>query len=137
MKKKQLYIKNDKGRYEPYVEPKREDHNLYVREINGKYRAIGLRFDDRWLGEGLWLIRKQGKELLNADHFARCWGITKVADVPYTDMTKIGAAADIYEAVDKYLFKTHGYTVNNVPHQDLSEEIVKDIMNMDKNEAEC
>lgn len=104
MKKQQLYIKNDKGRYEPYKEPLREDVNVYVKDNNGKYRAIGLYGRD-WIGEGLWLV---------------------------TDASKIAAAEDINAAVDEYLFKLFGCTIEGIAHQDLAEELTKVIMNLSK-----
>lgn len=36
MSKPQLYIKNEKGRYEPYNLPKPEVDNKLYRKINGK-----------------------------------------------------------------------------------------------------
>lgn len=130
--KPKLYYKNEKGRYIEYKEPKREDCNVYYKNHKDQYIPMGIISSDKWTGDGLWLVRKQGKNMLNADHYAERWGITKVSDVPRTDMTKIGTAADIHEAIDKFLFKKYGYTIGNIPHQDLADEITNVLMNIEE-----
>ena len=55
MKKKlQLYIKNEKGRYEPYKEPEERDSNVY-KKVGNRYEPI----DDNWLNDGLWLVKSK------------------------------------------------------------------------------
>lgn len=58
MKKPQLYIKNEKGRYEPYVEEKKDDMGtLYIKRGN-KYEPFALRFNDDYLCDGVYVVRR-------------------------------------------------------------------------------
>lgn len=58
MKKPQLYIKNEKGRYEPYVEEKKDDSGtLYIKRGN-KYEPFALRLNDDYLCDGVFVVRR-------------------------------------------------------------------------------
>lgn len=58
MKKPQLYVKNEKGRYEPYVEEKKDDGGtLYIKRGN-KYEPFALRFNDDYLTDGVYVVRR-------------------------------------------------------------------------------
>lgn len=136
MKKQKLYIKNDKGRYEPYKEPDYADKNVY-KKVGRKYVPFGLYFySEERLQDGLWLVRHRGasSSISNADHLASKWGLTKVGDIPVTDVTKLATADDIHRVIDRYLFDHFGFCVGNIPHQDISDELVSLIMNIGKEE---
>lgn len=126
-----LYTKNAKGRYEVYKEPKAEDPNVYKR-VGNKYVPIGIKTEDNWLTDGLWLVRHKGRSGMSPDCYASKWGLTKVAEVPITDVSRIAAAADIREVIDKYLYERFGYVCEGVPHQDIADELTKEIMQIGK-----
>lgn len=134
MKKPQLYIKNSKGRYEPYQEPQPEpDHNIY-RRYGKKYEPVGVCDPHTGIGDGIWLVRhKEGStRMANIDHYAHKWGLTKLAPLPVTDITQFAALEEINETIDKFLYQKFGFTIGNIPHQDLAEEITKLIASLSK-----
>lgn len=130
----QLFERLPNGRYKPYIPPKPEpdDHTIY-RRVGKKYVPIGLtHYNEHDLCEGLWLVRNRPgwHSMTNVDHYASHWGLTKVADIPVTDVTRFAAAEEIYRVIDKHLFERFGYTVENIAHQDLAEELVKLIVSL-------
>lgn len=130
-KQPQLFTRDSKGRYHPYVAPDpRPDKNVYRHLPNGKYEPFGVFGYPDWFNDGLWLVRHNASNFMNADRYASTWGLTKIADLPVTDLTKIATAAELYDIIDKYLFDTFGYTVNGLPHQDLTNELVNLIINI-------
>lgn len=57
MKKKKLYIKNEKGRYEEFKpERKVDDEELYFRKVNGKYMPCGRYDRGDMATEGVWVV---------------------------------------------------------------------------------
>ena len=70
MKEQQLYVKNDKGRYEPYKEPEPPfDNALYRKYTYGKktyYKPVSMGVEHD-LGEGVWVVTKHtyGKSFSN------------------------------------------------------------------------
>lgn len=57
MKKKQLYIKNEKGRYEPY-KPKELGANNVYRKVGNKYVPFAVVCkDDDWMQGGVFVVR--------------------------------------------------------------------------------
>lgn len=124
--KEKLYVKNEKGRYVEYVQPAQNDGNVYYKSGN-KYVPFGLHDSVEWLSDGLWLARHSDgcRHLMNADYYASKWGLTKVGEIPVTDMTKLAAADEVYQKIDKYLFDKFGFSVGNTAHQDVANDLVK------------
>lgn len=132
-KKPQLYIKNEKGRYEPYKEPEIVDRNVY-KKVGNKYEPIGIRFGDNYLNDGLWLVKSKesSREIASIEHYACRWGLFRLGDIPRLDLNLIGTAKEIHDTIDKYLYQKYGFTVDNIPHKDLADELTEIIMNFKK-----
>ena len=83
MKKPQLYIKNDKGRYEPYVEEKKEDYNTLYTKRGNKYEPFALRFNDDYLTDGVYVVRRHfrgsARSLANAEHLSDVFCLEQVS----------------------------------------------------------
>lgn len=134
MKKPTLYIKNDKGRYEPYKEPQTEiDYNIY-RKYGKKYDPVGTCEPHTGLDDGIWLVRHKGcsTSMSNVDVYASKWGLTKLAPLPVTDITHFAELEEINAVIDKFLFDRFGYTVEGIAHQDLADELTKVLANISK-----
>lgn len=129
----QLYVRQPNGRYAPYTPPKEPSDPHFYRRVGNRYIPMGLtHYSDHNLSEGLWLVRNRPgcHSMTNVEHYASRWGLTQVADIPITDASRFAAADELHRAIDNFLFHRFGYTVGDVPHQDLSDELVKLIMNI-------
>lgn len=83
-KKQQLYIKNSKGRYEPYEPPKvNVSDNLYVK-VGRKYIPYGRRLNEDYLTDGVYVVRcdKQygTRSIAAVGHLEECYRIDKVSN---------------------------------------------------------
>lgn len=80
---KQLYIKNEKGRYEPYKEPEWEDNKLYTKLPNGKYEPAGMHVETNMLTEGVWVVVKDpGRTGITSSRYMHtCYRLEKVSDL--------------------------------------------------------
>lgn len=83
-KKQQLYIKNSKGRYEPYEPPKvNVSDNLYVK-VGRKYVPYGRRLNEDYLTDGVYVVRcdKQYgmRSIAAVGHLEECYRIDKVSN---------------------------------------------------------
>lgn len=95
MDKKNLYVKNEKGRYELYKEPeppfnnvlyrryKRGDKNIYVPQSM-------LTYND--LDEGVWVVTKHryGKSYSTGRYLNDCFMLLKASDIQETPLSKLG-----------------------------------------------
>lgn len=57
MKKQQLYIKNDKGRYVPYEPPKVNVSETLFLKVGNKYVPYGRRLNEDYLTDGVYVVR--------------------------------------------------------------------------------
>lgn len=84
-KKQQLYIKNEKGRYEPYKPKEIGDKNVY-RKIGNKYVpfAVCLNRDEDWLQSGVFVVRSDKEHGMrswaDSEYLQECFHIDKVSD---------------------------------------------------------
>ena len=83
-KKQQLYIKNDKGRYEPYEPPKvNVSDNLYVK-VGKRYVPYGIRLNEDYLTDGVYVVRcdKQCgmRSISSVGYLEECYRIDKVSN---------------------------------------------------------
>lgn len=91
MKQPQLYIKNDKGRYVPYVEPQQErDNKLYRKEGNRYVPCSMLMTDD--LPEGVWVVTKHpgGRSITNGKYLYERYGCYKASDIQDVPLATLG-----------------------------------------------
>jgi len=83
-KKPQLYIKNEKGRYEPYTPPKPQLSDTLYRKIGNKYYPASLSFGEHYdhLSDGVYVVREDGRghlrSLANAEYIQEVFMIEKI-----------------------------------------------------------
>ena len=116
MKLPKLYIKNDKGRYEPYSIPEHDIDNTMYRRINGKYVPVSMLVDDD-IPEGIWVVtsRPSVRSITNGTYLRESFRLDKVADLQRFPMTKI---TSMKQCVDHILwnerFSIDGKSVNDI-----------------------
>lgn len=90
--KQQLYIKNGKGRYEPYKPEEPEEDNKLYRKINGKYYPFGMEFRHDTLSEGVWVVTREKSctGIHNGKFLREQFGIEKCSGLDYIPISKIG-----------------------------------------------
>ena len=116
MKLPKLYIKNDKGRYEPYTIPEHDIDNTMYRRINGKYVPVSMFASDN-IQEGIWVVtsRPSVRSITNGTYLRESFKLDKVADLQRFPMTKI---ASMKQCVDHILWHERldmsGKSVNDI-----------------------
>jgi hypothetical protein len=83
-KKQQLYIKNNKGRYEPYEPPKLNvSDNLYLR-VGKRYVPYARRINEDYLTDGVYVVRchKRGglRSIAEVGYLEECYRIDKMSN---------------------------------------------------------
>lgn len=78
-----LFIKNDKGRYEPFDIDCDVSDTVFMRR-NGKYAPIGRRHEENSLTEGIWIVygTPSYRSILNGTYAHELFNRYKVADLP-------------------------------------------------------
>ena len=97
MKKPQLYIKNNKGRYEPYTSPEPDVSDTVYRKINGKYEPVGIFEKHDWLQEGVWVVTSD-RSYCNGKYIKDRFRFDKVSDLQYPTIAELGG---IRQATDQ------------------------------------
>ncbi len=89
---KQLYIKDEKGRYEPYVPEKLEEDNKLYRKINGKYIPYDMQLRYDTLSEGVWVVTREKSSIgiSNAKYLRELFRLEKCSDLDYAPISKLG-----------------------------------------------
>ena len=91
MEKKQLYIKNEKGRYEPYREPEPPYDNCLYRKVGKKYEPTSMCVT-RDLEEGVWVVTKHvyGKSVSSGMYLRDCFMCQKASDIQEVSLAELG-----------------------------------------------
>lgn len=117
--KKQLYIKNSKGRYEPYRPPEVEvDHKLY-RKINGRYYAWEMDLSNEHLPEGIWVItrHKSCTSFTSGSYLREQFRLDKASDIKEVDLATLGGLEKITRRVLEELPNDYrSMTTNDLVH---------------------
>lgn len=100
-----------------------EDLNVY-KKVGRKYLPIGYRHEDRYLTDGLWIVRhKDGsKQMTNAGYLAQIYGMCKVGENATADLTKLADMEEYVDVVRKVIFENQKKIISI---QDLARLIVK------------
>ena len=116
MKKPQLYIKNEKGRYEPYELPKPDISETAYKKINGKYEPIGKFFSRDYLSKGVWVVYCD-HGFCNGKYLKEKFQMEKVSDLQYPTIAELGGfESAIHQALEELtpyrekLRRTIGYS---------------------------
>lgn len=83
-KKPQLYIKNEKGRYEPYKPKEIGDKNVY-RKIGNKYVPFAVvTKDEDWFQGGVFVVRSDKhyshRSIADSEYLQECFRIDKIGN---------------------------------------------------------
>lgn len=83
-KKKQLYIKNERGRYEPYKPKEIGEKNVY-RKIGNKYVPFAVvTKEEDWLQGGVFVVRSDKhhgiRSLADSEYLQECFRIDKIGN---------------------------------------------------------
>lgn len=135
MKKQQLYIKNEKGRYEPYKEPERD--NALYRKIGNRYEPVKMTLGDyysqkEW-DEGVFAITKnQGCESwISAGYLRKVFSLYKCGDIEKVSIAKLGGMAKLADHLARHW---HELPKDNVTIYDMAHNIVAIMMNLESEE---
>lgn len=104
MKKKKLYVKNEKGRYEEYKpERKVDDEELYFRKRNGKYMPCGRYEGHEMIGEGVWVVLSNlsmcSSQCASGDYLKDLFQIHKVSGIEEVTVAQLGGLEKYYDYV--------------------------------------
>ena len=93
MSKPQLYIKNEKGRYEPYNLPEPEVDNKLYRKINGKYYPWEMDLKNDHLPEGVWVItrHKSCTSWTSGSYLREQFKLDKASDIKEVSLAELGS----------------------------------------------
>lgn len=82
MKKQQLYIKNEKGRYIPFEPPKVNVSDTLFLKVGNKYIPYGRRLNEDYLTDGVYVVRsdKSGgiRGFARQGYLEECYRVDKV-----------------------------------------------------------
>ena len=104
MKRKKLYVKNDKGRYEEFrPDMKSEDSDLLFRKIRGKYVPVSRRDEYDSLSEGVWVVLSNlsycSRSMTNGDYLNELFQINKVSGIEEVSIAQLGSLEKYYDYV--------------------------------------
>ena len=121
MRLPKLYIKNDKGMYEPYSIPEHDIDKTMYRRINGKYVPVSMLVDDD-IPEGIWVVtsRPSVRSITNGTYLRESFKLDKVADLQRFPMTKI---ASMKQCVDHILWNER-FSIDGKSVHDIVSEVV-------------
>jgi hypothetical protein len=127
--KQQLYIKNDKGRFEPYKEPTVVDNSVY-RKFGNKYEPMGRIVNEDYLTEGVWVVYNNG--YTNGKYLRNRYELEKASDLQYPEMP-LATLGGLQKAIDTaihelYSWKQERYKTTGVSEYDCYEFVVMRVM---------
>ena len=135
MSKPQLYIKNEKGRYEPYKLPELEvDNNLY-RKSNCKYYAWEMDLRNDHLPEGVWVItrHKSCTSFTSGSYLREQFRLDKASDIKEVSLAELGSlnklAMEVLDALPR--------DYRNRTTSDLVHLIVGKVYELSKEKKKC
>lgn len=102
-KKPQLYVKNDKGLYEPYVEPVQEYDNKLYRKVGNRYESCSMLMDDD-LGEGVWVVVKHEgcKSFTSGKYILDRYMCLRAGDIQPVSLAKLGGMEKITHELSRH-----------------------------------
>ena len=119
MSKPQLYIKNDKGRYEPYTLPEPEVDNKLYRKINGKYYPWEMDLKNDHLPEGVWVItsHKSCTSFTSGSYLREQFKLDKASDIKEVSLAELGSLEKLTsEVLDALPSDYRNRTTNDLVH---------------------
>ena len=134
MNKPQLYIKNEKGRYEPYKLPEVEVDNKLYRKINGKYYAWEMDLKNDHLPEGVWVIvrHKSCTSFTSGKYLREQFRLDKASDIKEVSLAELGSLEKLTKEVLESLPDGYRY----IPTSDLVRLIIGKVYELSKKKKE-
>lgn len=91
----QLYVKNEKGRYVPYIEPEPPFDNVLYRKVKHGRKTMYVpqsMCSDRGLDEGVWVVTKHcyGKSYISGKYLYDSFLCLKASDIQEMPLSKLG-----------------------------------------------
>ena len=128
--KQKLYIKNDKGEFEPYKDPEPPYHNALYRKCGNRYEPVSMLVDHD-LGEGVWVITKHiyGKSYSSGKYLRDCFLCQKASDIQDVSLAKLGGMDKLAD----YLSHNWEKLPKNTSQYDLCRAIVGMLFEYEKN----
>ena len=110
-----------------------EDRNVY-KKVGRKYVPIGYRHEDRYLTDGIWLVRHKphSTQMTNAGYLAQIYGMCKVGGNATADLTKLADMEEYSDVVLKVMFENENKPMTR---QDLSRLIVKALFDFNEKKS--
>lgn len=110
-----------------------EDMNVY-KKVGRKYVPIGYRYEDRYLTDGIWIVRHKdyGKQMTNAGYLAQIYGMCKVGENATADLTKLSDMEEYADVASKVLFENENKPMTC---QELSRLIVKALFDFNEEKS--
>lgn len=101
MKEPKLFVKNEKGRYEPYQPPRQEEDNKLYRKVNGKYYPWEMALRMNTLQEGIWVVtrHKSCTSYANARYMREKFHLDKASDIEDVSLSMLGGLEKIAQRV--------------------------------------
>ena len=119
MKKPQLYIKNEKGGYEPFNPPEIEVDNKLYRKINGKYHPWEMDLRNEHLPEGVWVItrHKSCTSFTSGKYLREQFRLDKASDIKEVSLAELGSLEKLTrEVLDALPSDYRNRTTNDLVH---------------------
>ena len=133
--KPKLYIKNEKGRYEPYTLPEPEVDNKLYRKINGRYYPWEMDLRNDHLPEGVWVItrHKSCTSWTSGSYLREQFKLDKASDIKEVSLAELGSLEKLTREVLDALPSDHRNRTTN----DLVHLIVGKVYELSKNKEKC
>lgn len=119
MSKPKLYIKNEKGRYEPFNPPEIEVDNKLYRKINGKYYPWEMDLRNDHLPEGVWVItrHKSCTSFTSGKYLREQFRLDKASDIKEVSLAELGGLEKLTrEVLDALPSDYRNRTTNDLVH---------------------
>jgi hypothetical protein len=112
--KENLYIKNEKGRYVPYVEPERpERDNALYRRIGKRYEPVRMQLEGFSWQEGVFVVTKCWSNLhpdswTDAGYLQKIFKLYRCGDIENVSIAKLGGMKKLTDHLAKHWNEVSG-----------------------------
>ena len=128
-----LFIKNDKGRYEPFNIDNDVSDTVFMRR-NGKYVPIGRRHEENSLTEGIWIVygTPSCRSILNGTYAHELFNRYKVADLPDIPLIECASLSKLTDEICHNLQQQSDNHLLNMSVHELIAAIVGELYRLTK-----
>lgn len=132
-----LYIKNDKGKYEPFRLDNDVSDTVFMRR-NGKYLAIGRRGEYTSLTEGVWIVygTPSCRSIINGTYAHESFNRYKVADLPDIPLIECASLSKLTDEICHALHQQADCHLLNMSVHELIAAVVGELYRQTKEKNE-